>query len=556
MSRVRMLAFFSMAALALVGCDDDGSSGGDATMTADATSTAGDTSTSTGADTSTSTGADTSTTTEADTSTTEADTSTTTSDDMATSTDPDTTMTTAVDMADMADTAMGSPCADFSECAVGEFCGNFDMTTMMGTCEPSQCDGVFSPDRCAMGEKCVPAGVGAYVCVPEGAGAIGTACMEDTECAGNALCLDGNLCTAPPCSVGSNEATCATGMCEAFGVEGVDFDFGFCVDRCDPFGANTCATGWCIPDTRDPGTGTIGGVCVDSSGGMGAAGDACDGMTPCGDDLLCIGDTCRSLCDPDAMAGAAGSCATAGDFCGGLQNADGDPLDWGACFPGCTPYTVPSQCAAGQWCVPTQTDITRGQCVAHETGAEGELCGEMGLPGCGADLICLGFSATEARCVRTCDPAAMSADPGGCGMNFDCAGLQSGMTPLAFGFCQETCSYVHGGAAADCTAFGSCVLGELLGQPDGACSTGVPVPELNELDDCTAAGLAEGELCSANGVCLVIGAIAGPDVLCYETCATSEGAFNTTNHPDCSRATAVCSQLFMSTEFGVCGLDG
>ena len=465
----------------------------------------------------------------------------------------------------------GPACADFTECAAGSFCND------NGVCETSQCDGFYSPAACG-GGKCVPAGYNAYACTANGSGTAGTACTEDSECGAGLLCI-GDACSAPDCNPASGDVDCpANATCQVAEVDGFTFDFGFCAQGCESFENDMCPAGeWCYPDSRSPTSGALAGQCVDSAGGTIADGQPC-GMegTACTDGALCIGSegdaVCRRLCDPNSSTTGLGAC-TGGLSCSGLVDGDGSALDFGACFESCTPY-VPngsSGCDPTEWCFPSQTQPGVGQCspLGAGTAMESDLCGEDydsngtvdSYETCAGGLLCLGFSETESRCVVPCDPDASAGAAGHCGSvgsyaSCSCGELTIDETPLEFGFVQEGCNYVHGGARQECSAWGTCVPGELFGNTTGdVCTLGIPNPGLNEFGNCATAGLEEFDSCSPNGVCLTIEELGGPDLLCYETCMASEGSFNAQAHPDCSRTRAICTEAFESTDFGLCGQD-
>jgi hypothetical protein len=248
-----------------------------------------------------------------------------------------------------------------------------------------------------------------------------------------------------------------------------------------------------------------------------------------------------------ASAGGGGSGAAGG--MGATGGAGGSGGAGGALV--CVPFGDPDGCGAGDWCKPSDTDIASGACVADGPGTqiEGQDCFEAGNV-CGPELVCLAVDADESYCARVCDPGAAVAEPGHCGASYACREQLDGEPPvaLAWGACAETCEYGQGNV--DCMGFGgTCVNPVLFGDDNGTCAA---VAGLDEFADCTNAGVPEFDVCAESSLCLQIDQIAGPYVACYDMCATALGAFGTTQHPNCRRSTAVCTQLFQSDEFGVC----
>ena len=97
----------------------------------------------------------------------------------------------------------------------------------------------------------------------------------------------------------------------------------------------------------------------------------------------------------------------------------------------------------------------------------------------------------------------------------------------------------------------TCFMGELLGEPPVDLCLATPDLDpfpLAEFADCTAAGLLRLSPCGPSSICVQV---APGDVQCRDLCATSEGAIGTTDHPDCRRPEAVCSDAF-HPDFGLC----
>src|SRR5690606_25988532 len=96
------------------------------------------------------------------------------------------------------------------------------------------------------------------------------------------------------------------------------------------------------------------GVCRLDQGA--AAGEACDGgLSSCRRGLQCVGGVCQSFCEPDAAAGAPGSCPSvsgAEAVCVPLRLSNGMVSPFGACVvPECDPGATPTGCAQGEVCV-------------------------------------------------------------------------------------------------------------------------------------------------------------------------------------------------------------
>lgn len=98
----------------------------------------------------------------------------------------------------------------------------------------------------------------------------------------------------------------------------------------------------------------------------------------------------------------------------------------------------------------------------------------------------------------------------------------------------------------------TCFMGELITSPPQDLCIDTPDTDpfpLPEFADCLAAGLLRGVPCGPSSLCVQL---APGDVQCRDLCATSEGAFGTTNHPDCRRPEAVCADALFHPDFGLC----
>ena len=114
----------------------------------------------------------------------------------------------------------------------------------------------------------------------------------------------------------------------------------------------------------------------------------------------------------------------------------------------------------------------------------------------------------------------------------------------------ERCDFHIGDPCSFATQ--ACFMGEILGpQAVDLCLVPPAVDPfpLPEFADWISAGLAGYDLCGPNSVCLD----ATPGVfLCRDLCATSEGPFGSTPHPDCRRVDAVCTNAFGNPSYGLC----
>lgn len=86
-------------------------------------------------------------------------------------------------------TSAARVCDGAARCTTGRWCGD------AGYCPASECDGFSSPGGCGDGEKCVPAGPGAYACVANGDGAEQSACTAPDDCGAGLLCIAGYACS-------------------------------------------------------------------------------------------------------------------------------------------------------------------------------------------------------------------------------------------------------------------------------------------------------------------------------------------------------------------------
>jgi hypothetical protein len=155
-----------------------------------------------------------------------------------------------------------------------------------------------------------------------------------------------------------------------------------------------------------------------------------------------------------------------------------------------------------------------------------------------------------------CDTQATPSTPGAtCTAQEACTELyvDVGGSPVkaVYGACLPGCDYDAHRACVDTAK--DCIPGELALSTGDLC---VDTPNLPEFDDCTGAGLSEQAFCNATSGCYDIETARGPPwpvgVRCFELCRASVQALDTTNHPDCTRATALCVAYVATTAFGIC----
>ncbi len=431
-----------------------------------------------------------------------------------------------------------------------------------GFCAPATCGGFYT-NECGAGAKCLGFEDGTGVCILGGLGQGGTPCTLQSDCGDGFLCID-STCTAPECVVVGAGPGCPEGSeCEAYGSAIQNLQVGSCLAQCEVFTPGSCASGtWCSVRERDPQSGLLTGLCVDSLGGQVNQGGACGAGTPaptntCADGLLCLSDstesTCYSVCDPDFVTTGQGPCG-AGLECnqlftttpeGGLDTV----LPFGVCEVGCDPFQDPSGCAAGAWCAPSLFNIRLGTCVPDDGLAPlGQACGADATPGqrCRAGLTCAG-----GICREVCDPDATTG-AGTCPTLTFCGGLvipdaQGVDQQLAFGACQPGCDFHSHVSCADTAQV--CIMAEIFDEPNDLCidPPATAAWGLPEQAICPA-GTQVGALCGPNSVCLDD----GTNLRCFDVCATSAGPFGSV-HPDCRVPGRTCEQVFTdSTVIGVC----
>lgn len=419
-----------------------------------------------------------------------------------------------------------------------------------GACWPTECSG-FWEDDCGGDTDCVPMTATYNVCYDNGPAVLGDACTDHDQCAEGLFCL-GNECFAPECAPVSETVTCAN-PAEECDPLGAGLDVGICYEPCLFFDDTaTCSVEgtFCFPTNRQEVGDRIEGVCVESDNGTAQLGDTCDldsttASEICQDGLLCLDDECLDFCDPESETTEEGACAEG--YCAVLTTDSGD-LDFGACLPTCTPWTADHQtagCEANEWCMASlfETEGPIGFCEPTGAATQGVGCGYYYSDTmCAADLICLG------SCEPICDPDATEGGDGDtCGDGEVCERVSyTTGEETEVGYCQPVCDHDLG---TECTGDLTCVLMEFfIDATEDICI---------DLDGGTAEGATcptdygQYDICNTFSLCDYASGDSGP-LTCYEACRTSEGAFGTDHHPDCTRELAVCTDVWDIEDFGAC----
>lgn len=414
-------------------------------------------------------------------------------------------------------------------------------------CWPTECSG-FWEDDCGPDTDCVPMTATYNVCYDNGPTAAGDPCTAHDQCAEGLFCL-GSACFAPECAPISETVTCANPAeeCDPLG-EGLNV--GVCYEPCLPFAVeDTCSDGtWCFPTEREEVGGQIQGICFESEDGTAQLGDPCDVESTtlsdiCVDGLICLSDGCAEFCDPESGTSDPGACGSE-EYCIDLI-AGTTLLPFGACIPSCTPWTddhVAAGCEVNEWCMASldETEGNVGFCEPAGGAAQGADCGTPTTV-CEADLICLG------TCETICDPDATEGGDGDTcedGEACESVFLTTG-EETEVGYCQPVCNHDEG---ENCSGGLTCVLWEFfLDATEDMCL---------DLDGGTAegqncpVGYEQYDVCNTFSMCDF--ASEGGPLVCYEACRTSEGAFGTSAHPDCTRPGAVCTDVWEIPDFGAC----
>lgn len=204
-----------------------------------------------------------------------------------------------------------------------------ELNPVLGACDP------LCQTGCDDGQHCVARTSDpddtelTATCGPEGAGSQGEECASDEDCAAGSMCisLDGAASECHRyCRPGSAvRPQCPSGLtCRPFDVE---LRVGVCeqaVDECSVF-PDSCEDAQNCYDTPS------GKRCAEYNAAA-EPGDSCTESTECNERFRCVGDdpgdlSCRMICDPDDV-----DTCDAPTTCQRLNDADGNPLDWGACF--------------------------------------------------------------------------------------------------------------------------------------------------------------------------------------------------------------------------------
>lgn len=264
-----------------------------------------------------------------------------------------------------------------------------------------------------------------------GTGPQGAACSATADCVRGLTCTrpqsgTGTICTAN-CS-GPSAATCPQGYtCQAAATGYACFLASDAVgDLCKACEAGSdCTSGQCI-QAEDfaicsrgcgQGSGCPAGYTCAAAEGSGSfcyptsqtCANNCSATQPCPASQECRSGSCRFKDLPEGAACPTGRCAT-GLMCVG----DGTTY---ACRRTCNPQTAGS-CPTDQACYGLQgSPANEGACFPA-SAREGDPCG---TEACATGLVCVGATTADARCRRSCNPAAPSCPTGQV-----CTGLQGG----------------------------------------------------------------------------------------------------------------------------------
>ena len=289
-----------------------------------------------------------------------------------------------------------------------------------GWCLPGDCGGYFDND-CGPDASCLPTLDGSNICVPDGDGEDGQACLLHDECGHDLLCVD-DVCADATCSTDPAIAPCPSGVaCQAWTVEGQELDAGTCADLCDVFATGQCTEGrWCYPLLNEPEPGPVDGFCTSPKGGAQAGTFCLNDPSVCAPGHICVQSSpthgeCEALCDLDVTTvGAANGCV---DGQGCLPLLDSTPngevirvMDFGTCAVACTPWVDASSsgCSAERWCIPTPFDVSFGDCNGVKgTRDVGSACdlSDTVETSCQEGLLCVGAATggtLDGVCARLC----------------------------------------------------------------------------------------------------------------------------------------------------------
>lgn len=201
----------------------------------------------------------------------------------------------------------------------------------------------------------------------------------------------------------------------------------------------------------------------------------CDGDDDqCGPGLVCHDGTCLAVCDAEASTcDALPGSQRVGHFCRPVPGASAAKVCVGS---PCTPSD--DRCAAGEVCVPAESDGSIFRCIAAGTQGRGEACGPDD-GNCDKGLICLPAASGGMACVEVCQAGVR----GSCSQTGDVcvAGRPGGVAfdvclpacdPLDYGCPEgEACTPVSSTEFA-CAPAGPNGLGATCGGAAGLCQRG------------------------------------------------------------------------------------
>lgn len=309
--------------------------------------------------------------------------------------------------------------------------------------------------------------------------------------------VQGSPCTAT--------VDCGSGLTCARAAQG---DGSICTKTCTTEGAESPQ----CPSTYSCQRATSGLACFPKADSSGSLCKSCGTDNDCGSGGVCVGTQDFSFCSR-SCTGTTG-CGSSQDY--GCY----DPSSQAACgasTQGCLCVPLAGECVnncdASRPC-PTGDLCDQGTCK-HDpsSGAgEGEACGSAQ---CAGGLVCVGSSAADAKCRRTCTPGTAS-----CGTGFACAQLQDGSgacVPSAGSATEgQSCSTAQCGSGlvcigtsqADAKCRRTCTPGSstcptnftctTLSNGTGACTPSTTTPTgKNECETCGA-----GSACKSGLLCL------------------------------------------------------
>jgi len=411
-------------------------------------------------------------------------------------------------------------CYTHSDCPSGHFCAGTTDDPSRGVCWPSECDGLWDTTSCGAGNKCIPEynsngtlALDVFSCVAfaTNPASAGESCAFYGDCAQGSLCVadgaGGAFCEAFDCTPATGTLLCGANAACTASLNGVMLDAGACyVGQCEAFTTPSGCLPYqtCVPSARDAYDGTLVGTCMNTGGATGGAqGASCTSNSGCVDGPLCIGNTCRKICDPLDLVGT----CTAAETCVRLTDTNGKPYEVGACFPSNCDYFGTPCPNSGEYCSSylfrEPSGALPGSCAAVGSTGRGQACTSNSQ--CAGGLLCVG------TCELGCDPLATSG-AGACATGESCYALYDNASqPLPLGICFATCTpYVTN---SGCSANQWC-MPDFGDDSFGYCTASGTV---GAGGNCSSALCGDGIVC-VGGTCETICELHDPS----STCATNE----------------------------------